>query len=71
MPRRFFGAILLVTLMAIASPSARAEPTCQDPVGDGTVLVCTTGDPTTGQFGVGVHVADRVDVCFVMMETCP
>ena len=52
-------------LMA-GAPTASAE--CTDLGGQGTL--CTTGDPATGSFGVGLH-AGPVNACVVVLARCP
>lgn len=62
------AAVISFALGAIA-PSALAQTECHDLAGVGTA--CTTGDPTTGHFGVRVQVAERVNLCIVIFERCP
>ena len=48
------------------APAASAE--CTDLNGQGTL--CTTGDPATGSFGVGLH-AGSLNVCVNVFTRCP
>jgi hypothetical protein len=69
--RRSLRAMLMAALvavpLAVAAPHASAD--CTDLGGNGTV--CTTGDPTTGSFGVGVNIPGAVYICVVIQAVCP
>jgi hypothetical protein len=62
------GAVAAVAL-GTAVPSATADPTCQDLGGNGSF--CTTGDPSTGHFGVGLHTNQGLNLCVVIFARCP
>jgi hypothetical protein len=63
-------AAMVGSALMIAAPAATADTTCQ-PLAEGvTACVSTTGDPTTGHFGVRVT-ADRLNLCLTVFERCP
>lgn len=70
--RSYLKAALVVTFaaaLATAAP-AGAEETCQAVDADTSVCVATTGDPTTGSFGVRGS-AGPLNVCVVVFSACP
>lgn len=63
-----FAALSALAGGAILAGAPAASAECTDLGGQGTV--CTTGDPATGSFGVGVHAAP-VNLCVVVFARCP
>jgi len=57
-------AVMAAGVGAFTAP-AHADSTCTD-----AGCVSTTGDPTTGHFGVGIS-GSGVNVCVVVFATCP
>ena len=70
MRRKILGVLLAVAfglgMLTIAAPTASAD--CTDLGGQGQL--CTTGDPATGSFGIGLH-APPLNVCVVINASCP
>lgn len=56
--------------LLVAAPTASAETICQELADGRTACVETTGDPTTGHFGVRVHSAP-FNLCITIFARCP
>jgi hypothetical protein len=60
------AAALVAVPFAVGTPAAHADCTPLDTAGE----LCTTGDPATGSFGVGLHAAP-LNLCIVIQASCP
>lgn len=65
---RAFVLASVVSGLAIFVPATHADADCTDLGGQGQL--CTVGDPSAGNFGVGLH-AGIVNACIVIFQTCP
>jgi len=73
--RKFFRAALVSAVasggaLAVHVPAASADQVCQDLGGAATGCVTTTGDPSTGSFGVRVN-GGPLNLCVVVFAACP
>jgi hypothetical protein len=57
-------------VLVIGAPAASADSVCQELAEGRTACVDTTGDPTTGSFGVRVHSAP-FNLCITVFARCP
>jgi hypothetical protein len=62
-------AVIAIMLVTVA-PAASADSTCQELADGRTACVHTTGDPTTGSFGVRVRSAP-FNLCITVFARCP
>ena len=68
--RKILVAGAVVASFAIAPATAATE--CHDLGGEGTLCVTTPDDPAAGGgVGVGLHLNAGVNVCLVVLESCP